>query len=199
MFYFCLAIFITFMSNVIFHDGIFANALSTTVFFIIAIPIVLILYSYFRTTKEEEIEKERKEKEEKERQKRIANGHLEDALTPKQRAVWNALHKFYRTDEKGAEEFIKQIKLEHERDLDLDMYMYHREHKDDYLVRYHNDPWSHLLRQADLHDKFMREYKKKAQEKGLLDENGEYTFWDNFPDNWKMSDEELAALDKDDE
>ena len=36
---------------------------------------------------------------------------------------------------------------------------------------------------------------KELQKIGLLDKYRNYTFWDNFPDNWKLSDEELAALD----
>ena len=36
---------------------------------------------------------------------------------------------------------------------------------------------------------------KELKKIGLLDKYGNYTFWDNFPDNWKLSDEELEALD----
>ena len=40
---------------------------------------------------------------------------------------------------------------------------------------------------------------KELQKIGLLDKYRNYTFWDNFPDNWKLSDEELEALDYEDE
>ena len=40
---------------------------------------------------------------------------------------------------------------------------------------------------------------KELQKIGLLDKYGNYTFWDNFPDNWKLSDEELEALDYEDD
>ena len=35
---------------------------------------------------------------------------------------------------------------------------------------------------------------KELQKIGLLDKYRNYTFWDNFPDNWKLSDEELEAF-----
>jgi hypothetical protein len=40
---------------------------------------------------------------------------------------------------------------------------------------------------------------KELQKIGLLDKYRNYTFWDNFPDNWKLSDEELEALDYEDD
>lgn len=40
---------------------------------------------------------------------------------------------------------------------------------------------------------------KELQKIGLLDKYRNYAFWDNFPDNWKLSDEELEALDYEDD
>lgn len=37
---------------------------------------------------------------------------------------------------------------------------------------------------------------KELQKIGLLDKYRNYTFWDNFPDNWKLSDEELEAISR---
>ena len=54
MIYVLLAVFMGFVGSVIFKDGLFANALSTTVVFLLAIPIILAIGGAIHENKEEE-------------------------------------------------------------------------------------------------------------------------------------------------
>lgn len=86
--YVLFAVFMGFAGSVIFKDGLFANALSTTVVFLLLIPIIFAVGGELYKQKEEE----QKRQAEFERKQRVKRGHLEDDLTPQQRILWNSLH-----------------------------------------------------------------------------------------------------------
>ena len=88
--YVLFAVFMGFAGSVIFKDGLFANALSTTVVFLLLIPIIFAVGGELYKQKEEE----QKRQAEFERKQRVKRGHLEDDLTPQQRILWNSLHKY---------------------------------------------------------------------------------------------------------
>lgn len=54
MIYVLFVVFMGFVGSVIFKDGLFANALSTTVVFLLAIPIILAIGGAIHENKEEE-------------------------------------------------------------------------------------------------------------------------------------------------
>lgn len=89
-----MVFFVGLFGMAIFNQGLFGNALSTIVVFIIVIPIIFMIGGAIHENKEEE----QKQQAEFERKQRVKRGHLEDDLTPRQRALWNSLHK-YRNDD----------------------------------------------------------------------------------------------------
>lgn len=178
------------------------NWLFMTALFVLMLSFTIIMYGACSYNKEQE-EKARKEAEEEaERKRRFERGHLEDGLNPAQRDVWNTLHRFYRDNEIGAENFIYDIKCKHNSKMQNMKWMDEEARRSFNLYWYmkkncgcYSEPA--LQFQSQCLEKKKEEI-KKLQKEGLVDENGNYVFWDNFPDNWKWSDEELAALDKDD-
>ena len=112
MIYVLFAVFMGFAGSVIFKDGLFANALSTTVVFLLLIPIIFAVGGELYKQKEEE----QKRQAEFERKQRVKRGHLEDDLTPQQRALWNSLHK-YREDDVLLWSIINRTKKEHEQKM----------------------------------------------------------------------------------
>lgn len=173
------------------------NWLFMTALFVLMLSFTIIMYGACSYNKEQE-EKARKEAEEAaERKRRFERGHLEDGLNPEQREVWDCLHHIYRTDEFGAQDFIRRTKNKHEERMATMKFW-------DGLCKFHIEQYwksqekcsaclTSFRRDADKRDAERR----KLQKEGLIDEKGNYIFWDNFPDNWRWSDEELAALDKD--
>ena len=200
MAYVLFAFFVGLFGTAIFNQGLFGNALSTIVVFLLVIPVVFAVGGELYKQKEEE----QKQQEELERKRRVAKGHLEDDLTPQQRVVWNILHKYYRTNKEGAKYYIYRTKKEHE--AEMWYWNYNKEKAKFYYDRYlkADRECNFLQAKVDLNTCSMYEQSmdaeaKKLQEKGLLDKYRKYTFWDNFPDTWKLSDEELEALDCEDD
>ena len=109
MLYALFAFFMGLLGTAIFNQGLFGNALSTTVVFLLAIPIIFAIGGAIHESKEEE----QKRQEEFERKQRVKRGHLEDALTPQQRLVWDSLHK-YRYSNVLTEHIINETKREHD-------------------------------------------------------------------------------------
>ena len=199
MIYVLFAVFMGFVGSVIFKDGLFANALSTTVVFLLAIPIVLAIGGAIHESKEEE----QKQQAEYERKQRVKRGHLEDDLTPQQRILWNSLHK-YREDDVLIWSIIDRTKKEHEQKMWH--WKYNKEMKEKYYASYCKAEREGDLLKAQVDYTTFTYYErdtdieaKELKKIGLLDKYGNYTFWDNFPDNWKLSDEELEALDYEDD
>lgn len=83
MLYALFAFFVGLLGTAIFNQGLFGNALSTTVVFLLAIPIILAIGGAIHESKEEE----QKCQAEFERKQRVKRGHLEDDLTPQQRIL----------------------------------------------------------------------------------------------------------------
>ena len=94
MLYALFAFFVGLLGTAIFNQGLFGNALSTTVVFLLAIPIILAIGGAIHESKEEE----QKCQVEFERKQRVKRGHLEDDLTPQQRILWDSLHKYRYSD-----------------------------------------------------------------------------------------------------
>lgn len=193
------AFFVGLFGTAIFNQGLFGNALSTIVVFLLAIPVVFAIGGTIMANKEEE----QKQQAEFERKQRVKRGHLEDALTPRQRIVWDSLHK-YRDSDVLTWNIINRTKKEHE--LAMVNWKYNKEMKEKYF-----DAYCKAEREGDflkakvdyntfvIYEQNTVNAAKELKEKGLLDKYGNYTFWDNFPDNWKLSDEELEALDYEDD
>ena len=200
MAYVLFAFFVGLFGTAIFNQGLFGNALSTIVFFLLIIPVVFAIGGTIHANKEED----KIRQEEFERKQRVKRGHLEDALTPQQRAVWDILHEYYRTDEADAEYYIYRTKKKHE--AEMWSWRHNKELEEKYFAEYcEADSKSDFL-QAKVKLNMCTIYAhnadteaKKLQEMGLLDKYRKYTFWDNFPDNWKLSDEEMEALDYEDD
>lgn len=110
--YVLFAVFMGFAGSVIFKDGLFANALSTTVVFLLLIPIIFAVGGELYKQKEEE----QKRQAEFERKQRVKRGHLEDDLTPQQRILWNSLHK-YRYSDVLTTHIINETKREHDQKM----------------------------------------------------------------------------------
>ena len=199
MIYALFAFFVGLLGTAIFNQGLFGNALSTIVVFILVIPVVFAIGGTIMANKEEE----QKQQAEFERKQRVKRGHLEDALTPQQRAVWNSLHE-YRYSDVLTWNIINRTKKEHE--LKMWNWRYNKELKEKYFAEYCKAEREGDLLKAKVKYNTFTYYErdtenaaKELKEKGLLDKYGNYTFWDNFPDNWKLSDEELEALDYEDD
>ena len=112
MLYALFAFFMGLLGTAIFNQGLFGNALSTIVIFLLAIPVIFAIGGAIHESKEEE----KKCQAEFERKQRVKRGHLEDDLTPRQRALWNSLHK-YRNDDVLLWSIIDRTKKEHEQKM----------------------------------------------------------------------------------
>ena len=199
MLYALFAFFMGLLGTAIFNQGLFGNALSTTVVFLLAIPVIFAIGGAIHESKEEE----QKCQAEFERKQRVKRGHLEDDLTPQQRALWNSLHK-YRNDDVLLWSIIDRTKKEHEQKMWH--WKYNKEMKEKYYASYCEAERKGDFLKAKVDYTTFTYYErntdieaKELQKIGLLDKYRNYTFWDNFPDNWKLSDEELEALDYEDE
>lgn len=199
MLYALFAFFMGLLGTAIFNKGLFGSALSTVVVFLLAIPVVLAIGGAIHESKEEE----QKQQAEYERKQRVKRGHLEDDLTPQQRILWNSLHK-YRYSDVLTENIINETKREH--DQKMWSWRYNKELKEKYFASYCKAKREGDLLKAQVDYTTFTYYErntdteaKELQKIGLLDKYRNYTFWDNFPDNWKLSDEELEALDYEDE
>lgn len=199
MLYALFAFFMGLLGTAIFNQGLFGNALSTTVVFLLAIPVIFAIGGAIYENKEEE----QKQQAEFERKQRVKRGHLEDALTPQQRLVWDSLHK-YRYNDALTWNIINRTKKEHE--LKMWSWKYNKELKEKYFASYckAEREGDSLKAKVDYttytyYERNTDNEAKELKKIGLLDKYGNYTFWDNFPDNWKLSDEELEALDYEDD
>lgn len=192
MLYALFAFFMGLLGIAIFNKGLFGSALSTIVVFLLAIPVVLAIGGAIHESKEEE----QKQQAEYERKQRVKRGHLEDDLTPKQRILWNSLHK-YRNDDVLTNHIINETKREH--DQKMWSWRYNKELKEKYYAEYCKTQSQTKYLMYTYYERNTDAEAKELQKIGLLDKYRNYTFWDNFPDNWKLSDEELEALDYEDE
>lgn len=192
MLYALFAFFMGLLGTAIFNKGLFGSALSTIVVFLLAIPVVLAIGGAIHESKEEE----QKQQAEFERKQRVKRGHLEDDLTPKQRILWNSLHK-YRNDDVLTNHIINETKREH--DQKMWSWRYNKELKEKYYAEYCKTQSQTKYIMYTYYERNTDNEAKELQKIGLLDKYRNYTFWDNFPDNWKLSDEELEALDYEDE
>lgn len=129
MLYALFAFFVGLLGTAIFNQGLFGNALSTTVVFLLAIPIILAIGGAIHESKEEE----QKCQAEFERKQRVKRGHLEDDLTPQQRILWDSLHK-YRYSDVLTENIINETKREH--DQKMWSWRYNKELKEKYYAEY---------------------------------------------------------------
>ena len=192
MLYALLAFFIGLFGTAIFNQGLFGNALSTTVVFLLLIPVIFAVGGELYKQKEEE----QKRQAEFERKQRFKRGHLEDDLTLQQRILWNRLHK-YRDSDVLTEHIINETKREH--DQKMWSWRYNKELKEKYYAEYCKTQSQTKYLMYTYYERNTDAEAKELQKIGLLDKYGNYTFWDNFPDNWKLSDEELEALDYEDD
>ena len=192
MLYALLAFFIGLFGTAIFNQGLFGNALSTTVIFLLLIPVIFAVGGELYKRKEEE----QKRQAEFERKQRVKRGHLEDDLTLQQRILWNRLHK-YRDSDVLTEHIINETKREH--DQKMWSWRYNKELKEKYYAEYCKTQSQTKYLMYTYYERNTDAEAKELQQIGLLDKYGNYTFWDNFPDNWKLSDEELEALDYEDD
>ena len=192
MLYALFAFFMGLLGTAIFNQGLFGNALSTTVVFLLAIPVIFAIGGAIHESKEEE----QKRQAEFERKQRVKRGHLEDALTPQQRLVWDSLHK-YRYSDVLTTNIINETKREH--DQKMWSWRYNKELKEKYFAEYCKTKSQTKYLMYTYYERNTDAEAKELQKIGLLDKYRNYTFWDNFPDNWKLSDEELEALDYEDE
>lgn len=192
MLYALFAFFMGLLGTAIFNKGLFGSALSTIVVFLLAIPVILAIGGAIHESKEEE----QKCQAEYERKQRVKRGHLEDDLTPKQRILWNSLHK-YRNSEVLTNHIINETKREH--DQKMWSWRYNKELKEKYYTEYCKTQSQTKYLMYTYYERNTDAEAKELQKIGLLDKYRNYTFWDNFPDNWKLSDEELEALDYEDE
>lgn len=192
MLYALFVFFVGLLGTAFFNQGLFANALSTTVFFLLVIPIFLVIGGAIHKSKEEE----QKCQAEFERKQRVKRGHLEDDLTPQQRVLWDCLHK-YRDSDVLTKHIINETKREH--DQKMWSWRYNKELKEKYFAEYCKTQSQTKYLMYTYYERNTDVEAKELQKIGLLDKYRNYTFWDNFPDNWKLSDEELAALDCEDD
>ena len=192
MLYALLAFFIGLFGTAIFNQGLFGNALSTTVIFLLLIPVIFAVGGELYKRKEEE----QKRQAEFERKQRVKRGHLEDDLTLQQRILWNRLHK-YRDSDVLTEHIINETKREH--DQKMWSWRYNKELKEKYYAEYCKTQSQTKYLMYTYYERNTDAEAKELQQIGLLDKYGNYSFWDNFPDNWKLSDEELEALDYEDD
>lgn len=192
MLYALFAFFMGLLSTAIFNKGLFGSALSTIVVFLLVIPVIFAIGGAIHENKEEE----QKQQAEYERKQRVKRGHLEDDLTPKQRILWNSLHK-YRDSEVLTNHIINETKREHEQKMWS--WRYNKELKEKYFAEYCETQSQTKYLMYTYYERNTDAEAKELQKIGLLDKYRNYTFWDNFPDNWKLSDEELEALDYEDE
>ena len=192
MLYALFAFFMGLLGTAIFNQGLFGNALSTTVVFLLEIPVIFAIGGAIHESKEEE----QKCQAEFERKQRVKRGHLEDDLTLQQRILWNRLHK-YRDSDVLTEHIINETKREH--DQKMWSWRYNKELKEKYYAEYCKTQSQTKYLMYTYYERNTDAEAKELQQIGLLDKYGNYTFWDNFPDNWKLSDEELEALDYEDD
>lgn len=192
MLYALFAFFMGLLGTAIFNKGLFGSAFSTIIVFLLAIPVVLAIGGAIHESKEEK----QKQQAEYERKQRVKRGHLEDDLTPKQRILWNSLHK-YRNDDVLTNHIINETKREH--DQKMWSWRYNKELKEKYYAEYCKTQSQTKYIMYTYYERNTDNEAKELQKIGLLDKYRNYTFWDNFPDNWKLSDEELEALDYEDE
>lgn len=192
MLYALFAFFMGLLGTAIFNQGLFGNALSTTVVFLLAIPVIFAIGGAIHESKEEE----QKRQAEFERKQRVKRGHLEDDLTLQQRILWNRLHK-YRDSDVLTEHIINETKREH--DQKMWSWRYNKELKEKYFAEYCKTQSQTKYLMYTYYERNTDAEAKELQKIGLLDKYRNYTFWDNFPDNWKLSDEELEALDYEDD
>lgn len=192
MLYALFAFFMGLLGTAIFYQGLFGNALSTTVIFLLEIPVIFAIGGVIHESKEEE----QKRQAEFERKQRVKRGHLEDDLTLQQRILWNRLHK-YRDSDVLTEHIINETKREH--DQKMWSWRYNKELKEKYYAEYCKTQSQTKYLMYTYYERNTDAEAKELQKIGLLDKYGNYTFWDNFPDNWKLSDEELEALDYEDD
>ena len=192
MLYALLSFFIGLFGTAIFNQGLFGNALSTIVVFLLLIPVIFAVGGELYKQKEEG----QKRQAEFERKQRVKRGHLEDDLTLQQRILWNRLHK-YRDSDVLTEHIINETKREH--DQKMWSWRYNKELKEKYYAEYCKTQSQTKYLMYTYYERNTDAEAKELQQIGLLDKYGNYTFWDNFPDNWKLSDEELEALDYEDD
>ena len=192
MLYALLAFFIGLFGTAIFNQGLFGNALSTTVVFLLLIPVIFAVGGELYKQKEEE----QKRQAEFERKQRVKRGHLEDDLTLQQRILWNRLHK-YRDSDVLTEHIINETKRKKKKKMWS--WRYNKELKEKYYAEYCKTQSQTKYLMYTYYERNTDAEAKELQQIGLLDKYGNYTFWDNFPDNWKLSDEELEALDYEDD
>ena len=192
MLYALLAFFIGLFGTAIFNQGLFGNALSTTVVFLLLIPVIFAVGGELYKQKEEE----QKRQAEFERKQRVKRGHLEDDLTLQQRILWNRLHK-YRDSDVLTEHIINETKREH--DQKMWSWRYNKELKEKYYAEYCKTQSQTKYLMYTYYERNTDAEAKELQKIGLLDKYRNYTFWDNFPNNWKLSDEGLEALDYEDD
>lgn len=192
MLYALFAFFMGLLGTAIFNQGLFGNALSTTVVFLLEIPVIFAIGGVIHESKEEE----QKRQAEFERKQRVKRGHLEDDLTLQQRILWNRLHK-YRDSDVLTEHIINETKREH--DQKMWSWRYNKELKEKYYAEYCKTQSQTKYLMYTYYERNTDAEAKELQKIGLLNKYGNYTFWDNFPDNWKLSDEELEALDYEDD
>lgn len=192
MLYALFAFFMGLLGTAIFNQGLFGNALSTTVVFLLEIPVIFAIGGVIHESKEEE----QKRQAEFERKQRVKRSHLEDDLTLQQRILWNRLHK-YRDSDVLTEHIINETKREH--DQKMWSWRYNKELKEKYYAEYCKTQSQTKYLMYTYYERNTDAEAKELQKIGLLDKYGNYTFWDNFPDNWKLSDEELEALDYEDD
>lgn len=186
------AICSTLIGVCVFKDGPFGNALATTITFLLILTVAFFTYCDHLANEE----KEKAEKEAERKRRRVERGHLEDGLNPYQRIIWDTLHKYYRTDKYNAAAFIDREKKKIEDDLDFRMWQYFKRLRERDYAEYCRTGSTVSQNAYCMQDRFMRQHQKELIEKGILNKKGEYDFWDNFPDTWKLSDEELAAMDE---
>ena len=192
MLYALFAFFIGLFGTAIFNQGLFGNALSTTVVFLLLIPVIFAVGGELYKQKEEE----QKRQAEFERKQRVKRGHLKDDLNLQQRILWNRLHK-YRDSDVLTEHIINETKREHNQKMWS--WRYNKELKEKYYAEYCKTQSQTKYLMYTYYERNTDAEAKELQQIGLLDKYGNYTFWDNFPDNWKLSDEELEALDYEDD
>lgn len=176
----------------VFKDGPFGNALATTITFLLILTVAFFTYCDHLANEE----KEKAEKEAERKRRRVERGHLEDGLNSLQRSYWEVLHKYYRTDEFGAKCYIAKQKERMEKDTTFWLWQHDKNLREQYFQSYCKTESPVHQNLYCMYDRDMRKSAKELIERGILNKKGEYDFWDNFPDTWKLSDEELAAMDE---
>lgn len=103
----------------------------------------------------------------------------------------------YRYSDVLTTHIINETKREH--DQKMWSWRYNKELKEKYFAEYCKTQSQTKYLMYTYYERNTDAEAKELQKIGLLDKYRNYTFWDNFPDNWKLSDEELEALDYEDD